>query len=107
MSRPRGSLYHTMLPNGTTRPCSDLEGREWFGKRNAERQIAKDKVGEASVSTVFLSLDHFGFLFETLIFDGQHDGEMWRYKTRAEAEAGHAAVVAALRSGGALPGRAE
>jgi hypothetical protein len=33
-------------------------------------------------------------LFETLVFGGPLDGDMWRYCTWTEAEAGHASVVA-------------
>lgn len=67
-----------------------------------ERVVAKTVVGDAEVSTVFLCLDHAHFgasrpmLYETLIFGGRHDGDMQRYATRAEAEAGHAIVVARL-----------
>ena len=70
-----------------------------------KRRVAQDTVGEAWVSTVFLTVDHnFGgrgapILFETMLFGGQHDQSCWRYCTWEEAEAGHARVVAALRDG--------
>jgi hypothetical protein len=74
----------------------------------APRRVARSTVGEAKVSTVFLGVDHaFGsgppILFQTVIFNGPHDEAQWRYHTRAEAEAGHQAVVDALTSGGELP----
>jgi len=52
------------------------------------------EIGDSSVSTVFVSLDHgFGdgppVLFETLIFGGPLADEGERYSTKAEAEAGH------------------
>lgn len=55
--------------------------------------------GDADVSTVFLGLDHGGglggpVLYETMVFGGELDGEQERYRTRAEALAGHAAMVA-------------
>lgn len=54
------------------------------------------------VSTVFLGINHrFGpgkpLLFETLIFGGPHDQDMWRYSTWGEAEKGHDRVTARLR----------
>lgn len=55
-------------------------------------QDPENKVG---VSTVFLGLDHsFGseggpVLFETMVFGGEYDGHMSRYRTWADAEVGH------------------
>ena len=84
-----------------------LEGKEpvavdliswasWYGK--ADRKVKKDKVGDVSVSTVFLGLDHqWGdgppLLFETMVFGGELDQEMDRYSTWEEAESGHAKMV--------------
>lgn len=73
------------------------------------RRVAEDTIGAAWVSTVFLTVDHgFGrgapVLFETMVFGGDHDGEQWRYRSWDDAEAGHRAVVDALRSGLPLPG---
>jgi hypothetical protein len=57
------------------------------------RRVALDQVGEMSVSTVFLGLDH-GYrekdpvLYETLV-RGPLPDQMDRYHTRAEALAGH------------------
>lgn len=52
----------------------------------------------ASVSTVFLGLDHsFGrsrpLLYETMIFGGPLSDEQWRYATEKEARAGHKKAV--------------
>lgn len=69
------------------------------------RRVGQDQVDSASVSTVFLGLDHsFGLggppqWFETMIFGGDHDGWQDRYATWDEAKAGHEHVVAALREG--------
>jgi hypothetical protein len=55
--------------------------------------------GDVSVSTVFLGLDHnFGeggapLLFETMVF-GLPGEDCRRYSTWAEAEEGHARIVA-------------
>ena len=72
------------------------------------RRVALDKVDGATVSTVFLGLDHgFGserpVLFETLVFDGPLDGDGERYCTRAEALAGHAEWVARVRAEADIP----
>lgn len=54
---------------------------------------------EYRISTVFLGLDHSfsedaePLLFETLIFDGEFDGEMERYSTWDEAVEGHAKMI--------------
>lgn len=58
------------------------------------RHVAVTENGDVRVSTVFLGLDHSydggrPLLFETMIFGGEHDQEMWRYFTWDEAETGH------------------
>ena len=74
----------------------DLMGwAKWF--ESADRKVAKDMIGKVEVSTVFLGLDH-GYngrieLFETMIFGGKHNDEMWRYATWDEAETGHSDAV--------------
>lgn len=74
-------------------PCDDiLEWGKWVKK--AERHVADDRKNDIRVSTVFLGLDHsFGqgppLLFETMVFGGEHDGDMDRYSTWKEAEQGH------------------
>lgn len=80
-----------------------MEWAEWFEK--ADRHVAQDELpGGVRVSTVFLGVDHsFGgpepLLFETMIFGGKLDQEQWRYSTREEAEAGHAAALALAKIG--------
>lgn len=67
------------------------------------RRVGSTWVRAVHVSTVFLCLDHrYGpgspLLYETMAFrDGEELPQFTaRYSTRAEAEAGHAAVVQAL-----------
>ena len=55
-----------------------------FFEDNNNRRVAKDTIGDATISTVFLGIDHnFGegepLLFETMIFGGQHDQYQERY----------------------------
>jgi hypothetical protein len=81
----------------------------WF--EVADRVVARTTVAPGvEVSTVFLGLDHsFAFggfatlpvLWETLVFGGEHDGEMDRWNSRAAAVAGHWAWVVKL--GGSMP----
>lgn len=80
-----------------------LQWAEWFGV--ADRTVAYTVVvpNEVGVSTVFLGLDHnFSgdgppILFETLVMGGERDGEMDRYRTWKDAEAGHAEIVESIR----------
>ena len=69
------------------------EWDEW-SKEN-QRHIDEAVKDGIRVSTIFLGLDHsFGggepVLFETMIFGGEHDQDLWRYKTWEEAVDGHA-----------------
>lgn len=63
-----------------------------------DRRVAKTKINNVLVSTVFLGVDHsFGdgppLLFETMVLGGPLDGEQDRYSTWDQAEAGHKAMV--------------
>jgi len=74
--------------------CESIEEwGKWF-ENSDKRRVAEEKHGDIRVSTVFLGLNHrYGngppLLFETLIFGGAHNEEMWRYTTWDEAVAGH------------------
>lgn len=75
--------------------------REWSGEN---KRVAVTDVGDACVSTVYLGMNHAWaggppLIFETMIFDGDHDGWCWRYGSEERAQEGHAAVVAALERG--------
>jgi len=71
------------------------------------RRVGDDTVDEQRVSTVFLSMNHnwsidkdaAPILFETMIFGGEYDQEMWRYSTYDEAKAGHDRIVNCLKEG--------
>ena len=65
-------------------------------------RIGKTDIGETTVSTVFLSINHnFGkgrpILWETLVFGGPLDGECYRYETRLQAGQGHEKMVQRVR----------
>lgn len=90
-------------------PSSDLEYddhlrfREELIKSSKGKEdpalVAKDKIGNVTISTVFLYTDHSftplepSLYFETLIFGGELDGEGDRYTTYNEAYIGHRKFV--------------
>jgi len=64
----------------------------WFGE--ADRGVAKSTIGDATISTVFLGIDHSWdgpppMLFETMVFGGLLDEEQERCSTWAEAKVMH------------------
>lgn len=83
---------------------------EWarFFENTKDRIVAKDQIGEAKVSTVFLGLDHrFGddgppLIFETMIFGGPHADYQTRCSTWEEAEEMHR-VACVLATAGSEP----
>jgi hypothetical protein len=98
--------------NGEPVPCPDpMTWIRWMEDAGAV-VLAKDVVGPLEVSTVFLGLDHSHahagppVLWETMIFgaDEGHDlhDAQWRYRSRAEALAGHARALELARA--AVPG---
>ena len=67
-----------------------------------DRRVAKTEIGDISISTAFLGIDHsmckdVPLLFETMVFGGKYDELQWRYTTWEEAEAGHDKVVALVK----------
>lgn len=83
--------YFYVLDGVTPVPVSE------FLERNKRLKI--DEVGEVTVSTVFLGVDHNWsdvgppVLFETMIFGGEHDEYQQRYSSYADALAGHERAV--------------
>jgi hypothetical protein len=77
-------------------PCTDIMvWGPWF--QNFEnRRVARTRIGDSEISTVFLGMDH-GFRqhlwFETMVFGGTLDGEQDCYETWEQAEQGHEAMV--------------
>lgn len=95
------SEHYVLEADHSVRPAGLMEWAVFF-EDMANRRVALDRIGDASVSTVFLGLDHsFGggppLIFETLISGGEHDQDMWRYSTWDEAIAGHQAAVELAR----------
>lgn len=75
----------------------------WFERSRKQRIVRQNHIGKVLVSTVFLGLDHsfrgkIPVLWETMIFDGKHDGYQKRYKSKEEALAGHEAAVRMVKA---------
>ena len=74
--------------------CDDvIEWADWLEKSN--RHVCLTEKDGVKVSTVFLGIDYsfednLPLLFETMVFGGKHDEDLWRYSTWEEAEKGHA-----------------
>lgn len=91
-------MQYILNEQGEPERCDDLlTWGKWF--QDANRQIVRSEIGDVTVSTVFLGLDH-GFvpddppvLFETMVFGGIADQYQERYQTRDEAIAGHERIV--------------
>jgi hypothetical protein len=79
-----------------------IKWAQWFEEHNAARRVRRDDLGlRGTVSTIFLGINHnFGdgppVLWETMVFGGPYDREMWRFSKREMALAGHEDVVRKL-----------
>lgn len=92
--------YAILHGHDVVRVADSLTWGRWF--ETAERHVASTHINAHTwVSTVFLGLDHgFGsksLWFESMTFRKGDGREQERYATWDEAEAGHAAMVAAER----------
>ena len=72
----------------------------WFEK--SDRRVAADWIGNTWLSTVFLGLNQSfsggsPLLYETLVFGGKSDGQVWRYSTLLEAKLGHEVKLQTLK----------
>ena len=86
-----------ILNGHTPVPADLMTWAKWYEK--ADRVVAKDKVCDSKISTVFLGLDHafesgIPILFETMVFGGALDGEQERCSTWEQAEEMHRQMVA-------------
>jgi hypothetical protein len=86
----------------------------WMEDHQAECFLAKDVIGNATISTIFLGIDSAvislrdrqGFnpsgyrpkLWETMIFGGPEDLHRQRYASKRSALAGHGKIVQRLTS---------
>jgi len=92
--------YYAEEPDGSVR---QVGVEECLSQTPADRHVAIAKIGPWTVRTVFLAIDYsFGhpslgpMLYETMVF-GIGGEFRERYRSRSEAEAGHEAIVRAIR----------
>lgn len=79
---------------------------KWLETNRSTRIVNQEKVGQSTVSTVFLGLDHNfdtdgpPVLWETMVFGGKLNGEMERCSgSREQAEAMHQRMVERVKKG--------
>ena len=97
--------YYILGDNFEVSETNDvLAYAEWFA--TYDRHVAKTKVEDVEVSTVFLGLDHnfmgdVPILWETMIFGDKEKESLYdyqeRYATFDEAKAGHQRAVEFVR----------
>jgi len=92
---------HYILENEQIKKVDEsFDFYKWFSE--ADRKISEDKIRKATISTVFLGLDHgFGgklLLFETAVFGEKLELDFGdRYSTLEEARIGHKKIVEEVR----------
>lgn len=79
-------------------PLSLFEWAKLMEDKEYKRVALTELPNGVRISTVWLGLDHsFGgdkiLIFETMVFGGEHDGNMDRYSTLEEAQKGHEEFV--------------
>jgi len=100
--RPR---YYTLDGEKRPVPAPGLgEWADWFAEHGEESRVGRDECGGATVSTVFLGIDHNHgqgppLLFETMVFVNGHGGYMERYHTYDDALIGHMRTVKLAKEG--------
>lgn len=98
--------WYKINEDHTTEPYPEGEYPLTGDFSSSLKRVGDDIIEDQRVSTVFLHMDHnMGFederpvLFETMIFGGEYNEEMWRYCTWDEAKAGHDRIVNCLKQG--------
>lgn len=105
---PRRSHWYILNDDRTVSPVKDVRvWAAWMSKSPDQNRVAFTDIGRngnrVEVSTVFLGIDNnFSgegqpILFETMIFGGQFDHEMWRCSTFDEALVQHAQACDVVR----------
>lgn len=97
-----GSSIRYYDRDGRSITLHEMEQLKWSG--TDYDRVGLTQVGNLSVSTVWLGMDHRSgdgppLIFETMVFDEaavEWLDDQWRYSTLDEARAGHESVVAAL-----------
>lgn len=93
-------MYYILKDHKIIKARDVVEWARWFKTEN--RHVASDVIGDSTVSTVFLGLDHSWsgpppLLFETMVFGGALDEEQERCSTWEQAEKMHADMCERVR----------
>jgi hypothetical protein len=89
------SRWYILNNNNKPIPASIIEAADWLEEGSDRRTVKRDEIGDITVSTVFLGLDHSWtpggkpVLWETMIFGGEHDQYQERYTSHKDALEGH------------------
>jgi hypothetical protein len=95
--------FYILDAKGHPQPVPSLEAWAMW-RTEHDTRIALTAVGNITISTVFLGIDHNwsnrgpAVLFETMVFGGEHDGAQQRYSTKDYALIGHEQAVALVRA---------
>jgi hypothetical protein len=95
--------FYILDAEGHPQPVPDVEAWAMW-RAEHDTRIALTTVGNITISTVFLGIDHNwsnhgpAVLFETMVFGGEHDQKQCRYSTRDYALIGHDKAVALVRA---------
>jgi hypothetical protein len=95
-------MWYKLTDDHTPVSCTAAEADALLGDVR-RRRVGLDKIGDVTVATVFLCLDHniLGdepVLFETMVYGDGEWTDQERYSTWAEAVTGHARVVARVHA---------
>ena len=104
LNRSRRPMYWILDAEHNLVPTDDVLVWGTFFEDMGKRRVAQDIIEQPEsdpvrVSTVFLGLDHNWLdngppiLFESMVFGGPLDGEMYRYPTWDSAAEGHKLLV--------------
>lgn len=103
-------IFYILDANNNPVP-STVEGWGEWSKNWARKVVGRtylnadwdNPAGEVNISTVFLGMDHgwgegLPVLWETIIFEGEHDQYQERYTSLADAKAGHQKAIELVQS---------
>lgn len=102
MKHPLDPYTYILVDRKPVQHDNDDNWFMWYGNME-NRRVAADMVGEAFVSTIFGGIDRsYGrapqpLVFETRIFEGEHDGWEKLASSWEEAEACHAEAMELVR----------
>ena len=88
------SRWYILNKNNKPIPKPALDASAWLQKNYHRKTVKRDEIGDVTVSTVFLGLDHawdsdIPVLWETMIFGGEHDQYQECYTSHKDALEGH------------------